>query len=391
MSSVFVRPRARLFRGHPWVLRHEVDHVTGEPRKGSLVTLKDKKNRILGTAIYNPESQIVARRISHRKERLDLDFFRRRLRRAAGWREKLPEIDPKLCRLVWSEADGLPGVIVDRYGEVLVLQQLTAAMDQAGAALVEALVEVFRPAAIIARNDAPVRRAEGLELVREVVHGAEPEPFEVDHRGLKLRVDLRAGQKTGLYLDQLDNWEQLAAHAAGKRVLDLFCNQGGFGLRAAQAGASAVLGVDISEDAVAAAAANAERNGLTDRCRFQSANCFDFLTGLEPELAWDIVVLDPPSFAPRKDKVAAALRGYKDLHLRVLRHLRPGGILATYSCSHHIDHDTFLEMIRDAAHDAKTGLRLLAAAPQRRDHPVDPLMPESEYLRGFLFEVVGGY
>lgn len=390
MASLFLRPRARWFHGHPWVLSHEVDHLTGEPQTGDIVSVKDKKNRPLGTAIFNPQSQIIGRRISRRKEKLNHDFFRRRISRALQWRESLPEIDNKLCRLIWSEADFLPGVILDSYQNVLVLQTLTAAMAQHQQEIVDVLVELLEPQAIIGRNDAPVRKAEGLPMVRELLYGSEPEPFVVTHGNLALEVDLSAGQKTGLYLDQLDNWNQLAPYTKNKRVLDLFCNQGGFALTAAQAGANKVLGVDISKEATAKASANATRNQLS-QCEFVTANCFDFLSSLAEEPNWDVIVLDPPSFAPRKNKVQDALRGYKDLHLRAFKHLRPGGILASYSCSHHIQQNLFLEMIASAANDAKTSIRKLDIAPQRRDHPVDPLMPESEYLRGFLFQVVGSF
>lgn len=389
MAGIIVNPRARIFHGHDWIYATEVRKVFGNPAPGAVVTLKDFKDRPLGVAIYNPGSRIVARRFSRRKQDLDLDFFRRRLERAANYRASLP-IDPKLMRLVWSESDGLPGVIVDRYGDCLVLQTLTLAMDQRKDLLVQALNEVFKPQAIVERNDNAMRPAEGLPLVNGLLQGEIPEQIEVAANGLRLQVDLLAGQKTGLYLDQLENHALVARLAEGRRVLDVFSHAGGFALACRRAGAKEVLGIEISAEAVAAARANAERNELS--IDFQEANAFDKLREWEKEgQRFDMVILDPPSFTRNKEKLNDALRGYKEIHLRALRLMEPGGILASFTCSHHLDQANFLEVIRAASVDAKRSLRRVAVYSQRADHPVIATIPETEYLRGFAFECIGAW
>ncbi len=392
MAGIVIRPRARIFHGHDWVYNTEVLKTFGNPEPGTVITLKDYKDRPLGTAIYNPQSQIVARRISRRKESLDLEFFRRRVQRALAWRKETRGLNMSLARLVWSEADGLPGVIVDRYGDHLVLQTLTLAMDRHKALLVEALVELLQPVSVVERNDNPVRLAEGLTQITGMLHGEPPAPFRVSSGGVSFQVDLLSGQKTGLYLDQLDNYAQLAPLARGRSVLDCFTNQGGFAIAAALAGATKVEAVDLSEDAIKAAKANAEASGVQDRVEAKVANVFDFLKDAEARaMEWDMIILDPPSFTKSKKTLGDALRGYKEIHLRALKLLRPGGFLATYCCSHHVSTADFRGVICDAAVDAKRTLRLVAYCPQRPDHPVVPTLPETEYLKGFIFEVVGGF
>ncbi len=393
MSGLVVKPRARIYHGHEWVYSSEVQKVFGDPQPGDVVSLKDFRDRRIGTAIYNPDSQIVARRFSRRKQDLDLDFFRRRFERALDWRVSSLKLGtlPALYRLAWSESDGLPGVIVDRYGDHFVLQTLTLAMDQRKNLITQALVDLFSPAGILERNDSPIRAAENLELdVNGVLYGAAPDPFPVDINGLKMEVDLMGGQKTGLYLDQLDNYAAVGELAKGKRVLDCFCNQGGFALHCARAGAAEVTAVDISEPAIETASRNAELNGLA--VNFTAANAFDFLKRLDGEKAqFDLIILDPPSFTRNRKAVKDALRGYKEIHLRALRLLSDHGTLATYSCSHHIGHDLFMEMICDAAVDARRTLRLLDRHSQRKDHPILPSLPESEYLKGYLLQTLPGW
>ncbi len=397
MASLYVKPRSRLFHGHCWVYQSDVSHVVGDAQPGDVIMLKDRNARPVGSAIYNPKSQIVARRFSHQKFDLDHEFFVRRLKRALSLRESL--FAQPLYRLVWSESDGLPGLIVDRYGDHCVVQTLTLAMDQRKAAIASALTEVIAPKSIIERNDAPIRQAEGLGLVTGVLAGEAPAPFQVTTPHGVFTVDLRGGQKTGLYLDQLDNYAAVAALAKGKRVLDVFCNQGGFALACAKAGAASVTGVDASENAVAAAKSNAEATGVTAICQFEATNAFDFLKAAEqaataqPEAPapYDLIVLDPPSFTRNKGSLKDAMRGYKEIHLRSLKLLRPGGLLSTYSCSHHVSRDDFSEMIIDAATDAKRTLRLVSFHSQRRDHPILAGIPETEYLKGFTWEVIGAW
>lgn len=390
MPGLVVKPRSRIFHGHDWVYASEVQKAFGNPVAGDVISLKDFKDRPLGTAIYNPESQIVARRFSRRKQQLDAEFFVRRLERAQKLRESLGFTEP-LYRLVWSEADGLPGVVIDRYGSHFVLQTLTLAMDRRKAIIVEAMQTCFgEDIVVVERNDSAIRKAEGLEPSTGVMAGEWNGPFEIDVNGLKQEIDLIEGQKTGIYLDQLDNYASVAALAKGKRVLDCFCNQGGFALHAAKAGAASVLAVDISATAVASTLENAARNELTVEA--EEANVFDFLK--EAETAgreFDLIVLDPPSFTKSRKSVSGAMRGYKEIHLRALKLLTREGILSTYSCSHHINEKEFFGMVCDASVDAKRTLRLIDRHSQRRDHPIIATIPETHYLKGFTFQNVGGF
>ncbi len=389
MAGVVVKPRARIYHGHEWVYASEIKKVFGDPSPGDVVSLKDFKDRPLGSGIYNPHSQIVVRRFSRQRQALDADFFRRRLERALDYRQTLA-LDPAALRLVWSESDGLPGVIVDRYGDHLVVQTLTLAMDQRKDALVEALRDVCEPKSIVERNDSPIRTAEGMELVKGVLWGDQPSPFTLEIDGLRHQIDVLEGQKTGLYLDQLANHQAVAAMAKGKRVLDVFSHHGGFALAAKKAGAARVEAIEISESAVAAACANADRNGL--EVEFTVANAFDALRQRESEKAtYDLIVLDPPSFTRNKGGLAGALRGYKEIHLRAMKLLEKGGVLATFTCSHHVDGKVFQEMIAGAAVDAKKTLRRIATYSQRADHPVIATLPETEYLRGAAYETMGGW
>jgi len=395
MAGIVIRPRSRIFHGHDWVYSSEVQKTFGNPKPGDVITLKDFKDRPLGSAIYNPDSQIIARRISRRKQDLDADFFRRRFQRAIELRERAEGVDPELCRLVWSEADGLPGVVIDRYGDHVVLQTLTLAMDQRKQLIAKTLVDLLNPASVIERNDSPIRKAEGLELVTGCLHGEVPEPFPVQVKALDLSLTatLGGGQKTGLYLDQLDSYAAVAKLAKGRRVLDMFCNQGGFALACAKAGAESVRAVDIAEEAVEIGRQNAARESLD--IDFRCANAFDFLKAEttrdgegDEDAQYDMVILDPPSFTRNKKALNEALRGYKEIHLRALKLLRPGGILATYACSYHVNWAVFLDVVNRASVDAKKNLRLIDRHGQRPDHPVIATLPETEYLKGYVFETM---
>ena len=387
MPGIVVKPRARIFHGHDWVYATEIRKLFGEPKAGDVISLKDYRDRPLGSAIYNPHSQIVARRISRRKQSLDREFFQRRIQQAIELRIS-SGIDLALARLVWSESDGLPGVIVDRYGEHLVLQTLTLAMYHQRELIADTLRELIAPASIILRNDSPMLAAEGLEQEVAMLHGERPGPFVVEapsvEGGVKFEIDLLDGQKTGLYLDQLDAHREVAKLAKGKRVLDCFCNQGGFALACAKAGAASVTAVDSSGPAIEAALRNAELNGVT--LNAVQHNAFDFLKHCEEQ--YDLVILDPPSFTKNKKSLNNAMRGYKEIHLRGIKLLDRGGILATYCCSHHATREIFLENIVSASVDAKRTLRLVANHGQRLDHPVIPAIPETEYLKGFVLQLM---
>ena len=388
MPGIVVRPRARIFHGHDWVYSNEVLKTFGDPAPGDIISLKDGRDRPLGSAIYNPKSQIVARRFSRRKQDLDLDFFSRRISQAMAAREKLNALrNPG--RLVWSESDGLPGVIIDRYGSHIVLQSLTLGMDQRKALICDAIRQRCAPESIIERNDVPIRKAEGMELVAGTLYGPVPRDLEIQVAGLGFQIQLLTGQKTGFYLDQIDNYGEVARLSGGLDVLDCFSNQGAFALACAQAGAKSVTAVEINSELVAAIEKNAQRNNL--HLTAIAANVFDYLTSLpEREARFDLVILDPPSFARTKETLGSAWRGYKEIHLRALQLLSPEGFLVTFSCSHHVSREMFLEMIVQASVDAKRSVRILKYLSQPLDHPILPHLPETEYLKGFILQALPG-
>lgn len=391
MAGLVIKPRARILHGHDWVFSGEILKAFGSPVDGDVVSLKDGKDKLLGSAIYNSKSQIVARRFSRKRQDLDLDFFQRRIAQAVEYRARRG-VDLRLCRLVWSESDGLPGVIVDRYGEHLVLQTLTLAMDQRKELIVEALNggnTQLAPHSIIERNDAPVRRAEGLELKTGLLKGEAPGEIEITIDGLRFAIDLQHAQKTGFYLDQLPHYRSVAQHAKGRRVLDCFSNQGGFALASARAGAEMVIGVEASAESLAAARANAERNGL--KVNWVEQDVFEFLRAAEKaEAQYDLIILDPPSFTKTKGGLHNAMRGYRELHLRAFKLLSKAGVLATFSCSHHVGEAAFAQTIADALVDARRSARRLHRFEQAPDHPILPTLPETEYFKGVLLEMMPG-
>lgn len=386
MAGIVVKPRARILHGHDWVFSSEVLKVFGDPADGDVISLRDGKDRLIGSAIYNSKSQIVARRFSRRKQDLDLDFFKRRIAQAAEYRARRG-VDPKLCRIVWSESDGLPGVIIDRYGEHFVLQTLTLAMDMRKELIAQAIVDLFQAKNIIERDDAPVRQAEGLEARTGILSGAATSKIKIDINDIKFDVDLLHGQKTGFYLDQKHNYGIIAQYARGRRVLDCFTSQGAFALACASAGASEVTGVEANTESLEAARENAERNQL--RVQWKEQDVFQFLRGAEKmESQYDLIVLDPPSFTRTKSGVRDAMRGYRELHVRAFKLLSKNGLLATFSCSHHVNENAFAQMIADALVDARRSARRLRRFEQSPDHPVLPTLPETEYFKGVLLEMM---
>jgi 23S rRNA (cytosine1962-C5)-methyltransferase len=389
MAGIVVKPRARMLHGHDWVFSSEVLKVFGKPADGDVISLKDGRDHLIGSAIYNSKSQIVARRFSRRKQDLDLDFFNRRIAQAAEYRARRA-MDPKLCRVVWSESDGLPGVIVDRYGDHFVLQTLTLAMDMRKDLIAQAIVDLFGDTVmIIERNDAPVRRVEGLELRSGALRGDASPQSEIEIDGLRFEVDLLRGQKTGFYLDQKQNYEVVAQYAKNKRVLDCFTNHGAFALGCARAGATAVTGVEESSQNIAAAKRNTARNGL--KVEWTEQDVFQFLRAAEKAQAqYDLIVLDPPSFTKTKGGVGGAMRGYRELHVRAFKLMSRNGVLATFSCSHHVSENAFAQVIADALVDARRSARRLRRFEQAPDHPVLPTLPETEYLKGVLLEMMPG-
>jgi len=337
--------------------------------------------------MYNSKSQIVARRFSRRRQDLDQDFFRRRIAQASEYRDRR-NIDTKLRRVIWSESDGVPGVIIDRYGDDFVLQTLALGMDLRKDLIANAMVDVFGDIAVIERNDAPVRKTEGLELRSGVLRGA-PSQRSVEVGGVELEVDLLRGHKTGLYLDQKQNYGIVADYARDRRILDCFTNQGAFALICARAGATEVTAIEENAENIAGAKRNAARNQL--KVKWVQQDVFQFLRGAEKAGAqYDLIVLDPPSFTRTRSGVRDALRGYRELHMRAFKLLAKDGLLATFSCSHHVDNAAFLQTITDALVDARRSARRLRRFEQAADHPVLPTIPESEYFRGFVLEMMPG-
>jgi 23S rRNA (cytosine1962-C5)-methyltransferase len=419
MAGIIVKPRARILHGHDWVFTSEVLKTFGKPNDGDVISLKDPRDKLIGSAIYNSKSQIVARRFSRQRQDLDLDFFKRRITQASEYRDRR-NVNPRLRRIVWSESDGLPGIILDRYLDYFVLQTQTLAMDLRKALIVKAIKEIFCRAStplaveksmagdppsfhyraasgpplqsitIIERNDSPVRTAEELELRCAVLEGETPPGrITIEIGRLKFDVDLLHGQKTGFYLDQRDNYPVVAEFAHDRRVLDCFANQGAFALMCAKAGAADVAAVEKSSDNVSAGKENVERNGL--KVRWIEHDVFTFLRGAEKaEAEYDLIILDPPSFTKTKGGLHDALRGYRELHVRAFKLLSKNGLLATFSCSHHVSETVFAKTIADALVDARRSARRLRRFHQALDHPVLPTIPETEYFKGFLLEMMPG-
>ena len=367
----------RIRGGHPWIYRSDVVDATGtEP--GIVVNVRGPRNRDLGHALFSDQSQITLRMISRDDRVIDTAFWRERLERAISFREIL-EIDATAYRLIHGEADLLPSLVVDRYGDYLVMQALSQGMDRLTPALVPLLVELTEAKGVLARNDPKVRLLEGLEQKVEVVHGAVPETISVREAGVTYDVDPWRGQKTGLFLDQRENREAAARYAHGA-LLDCFSYNGGFALALAPRGRT-VEALDVSADAVARITANATANGITN-VTAREANVFDELRRLEREGArYDTVVLDPPAFAKNKASIQNALAGYKEINLRALRLLAPGGYLITCSCSYNVDEGMFAQAVFEASVDAHVPVTVVEKRMQGRDHPVLLGVPETYYLK----------
>ena len=384
VASLKLKPNAnsRVLAGHPWVFANECEALLPAEHDGEVVECRDRTGRFLGTGIYNSKSQIVWRRLSRDRVALDEAWLRPALERAVASRAGLGDFK----RLVWSESDDLPGIVVDQFGDTLVAQIQTLAMEKRSALFSDLLAAATGAKEIIFRNDANIRKLEGLPVEVHTRSGQAWEPRWVKIDGFDYWLDLQAGQKTGFYLDQRAQHPLVAKYCAGKRVLDAFCNQGPFALHAARAGATKVLGLDSAEDAIAAARRNAERNEV--KAEFGVANVFDWLNDASRagEPLWDVIILDPPPFAKSKSALEGALRGYKEINLRALQRLAPGGILATYTCSHHMQDAELRGVLADAAADAKRKVRVLEFCHQPPDHPVLVTMMESEYLRGYIVQ-----
>ena len=388
MARVILRKtrETRVRGGHPWVYASEIERVEGEFENGDVVEVVSSKGTLMGRAFYNPRSQISLRMLTLRDEPVDRALFERRVRDAWTYRRLL--CDPDSCRLIFSESDGLPGLVVDKFGDVLVMQTLCLGIDRLKDMLADILMEVVRPRGIYERNDVPVRRLEGMEQITGLLRGEVPDRVEMYENGLKFLVDVKNGQKTGFFLDQKENRAAIAPLCPGARVLDCFCHNGSFSLHAAKYGAQSVLGVDISEEALEVARENAQNNRL-DNVAFEAHNCFDHLRELtDAGEKFDLVILDPPAFTKTRAAVESALRGYKEINLRGLKLVRPGGFLVTCSCSQHVSAEAFQDMINQAVRDAKKRVRMVEYRTQGKDHPILPASPETKYLKCMVLQVV---
>lgn len=452
MASVILSRsrKKRLEAGHPWIFKNEIETVEGEPQPGAVVEVYDHVRRFLASGYYNPQSQITVRVLDYKPlPDMDSAWFRERFERCRDHRARFVP-GAEACRLVYGEADGLPGLIVDRFGSVLVVQILTLGMDVHREALVAALVDVFRPAGIYERSDVPIRELEGLEQRTGVLYGDCPRHVLIEENGLKLEVDIAEGQKTGYFFDQRENRASIAplmtgwgrrsgiqvrpvtgddgkerlipTNASGKEVtfpywdgatvLECFSHTGSFTLHACKYGAKKVTCLDISEHAIDSARRNVALNGFEDRVEFVVADAFDYLRkqvqGLEERKlrggqssakvdtskkltsesrTWDVVILDPPAFAKTKSAIEGACRGYKDINLHGMKLVNEGGYLVTASCSYHVRPDLFLETIHAAAVDADKQLRLVDFRGAGKDHPQLLGVDEGNYLKFAVFEV----
>ncbi|HEV8242817.1 MAG TPA: class I SAM-dependent rRNA methyltransferase [Nitrospirales bacterium] len=378
----------RLLAGHPWIYRNELQGWPASAEPGDLADVHDSRGHFLGRGYINPRSAIVIRLLAHDRASIDLGFFIHRIREAQAWRDRM--LEPRATyRVVHGEADGMPGLIVDRYGEAVAIQILTAGMERRRELILHALEEVLHPRTIVARDDSPMRDREGLSRERSVVRGELPPSLTVPINGLAVTIDLLEGQKTGLFLDQIDNYRLLERVADGAEVLDCFCYTGLWGLHAARYGAARVTGIDQSAPAIKEATELAKQNGLADRCTFRVGNVFDELKERDRRReAFDLVILDPPAFVKTRTRLQEALAGYKEINLRAMRLLRPKGFLITCSCSYHLNAEPFRHLLWDAARDVRRAVRVVVQSTQGRDHPILLGMPESEYLKCFVLQVL---
>ena len=384
-QAIKLKPNAnsRVLNGHPWVFANEVDALLPASSDGQVVECRDRTGRFLGSGIYNSRSQIIWRRLSRERVALDEAYIKKALEAAIGQRGQMAS---PFKRLVWSESDELPGIVVDQFGDTLVVQIQTLAMDQHAGLIGDLLTQLTGAVEIIFRNDSNLRKLEGLAPEVHTRSGKNWEPRWANIDGFDYWLDLQGGQKTGCYLDQRLQHAAVAKYAKGRRVLDAFCNQGSFAMHCVRAGATMVRGLDSAFDAIGQAKKNAERNNV--QAEFVGINVFDWFTGQrEAAPAWDLIILDPPPFAKSKSALDNALRGYKELNLRAMKALTPGGILATYTCSHHMQDAELRSVLAEAANDAKRRVQIIEWCNQPPDHPVLVTMPESEYLRGYILRV----
>lgn len=387
MAEVAVtrKGQERLADGHLWIYRADIELRDQEPEEGEIVRVKARKGPFLGLAFYSTKSLIALRMISWRDDKIDKNFWRKRLQAAANLRGQIVG-DAQAYRLIHGDGDLIPSLIIDRYGDHFVIQTLSQATERLKDLWVELIKELFAPQSIIERNDVKVRNLEGLTEQRGMLYGELPEQLIVEQHGVKYYVDAIGGQKTGLFLDQRENHFAAQNYARG-RALDCFTFVGGFALNMGKK-AEQVLGLDVSAAAVTEAKRNAELNGASN-VQFQEVNVFDQIKDFEnARERFDTIVLDPPAFAKNRSSVPAAVRGYKEINLRAMKLLNPGGILISCSCSFNVGEEMFLDILKAAANDAGKRVQILEKRMQSRDHPVLMTVPESYYLKCIVMRVL---
>ncbi len=389
MQTVHLKPgkERRILKGHRWIFSNEIADSLANFEPGHWVKVFTAKGTYLGSGYLNPSSLITVRLVCLPGQEPNKDFFFSLLRNADHRRSRTLYPASACYRVVFGESDGLPGLVVDRYGDVIVYQVTTLGMTKLEQLFQELLIDLYGPSAVVFRNDIQVRELEGLPLNKGVVHGAIPEEHWVSVEDLALHTDVINGQKTGHYLDQRDNRRALIPWVRGKKVLDLFCYSGAWGLTAAMGGAAEVIGVDRSATAIAQAQGNAVKNRLEAVTTFVEQDVFQYLKGI-PRGAFDIIVLDPPAFAKTKKSLPEAKKGYTDVNRRALLGLKQGGLLVSCSCSHHLSEETFREVLLQAAQASGRQLRLIEARGQAKDHPMLLAMPETSYLKCLFLQVI---
>ncbi len=387
-SKVYLIPgkEKRVYSRHPWVFRSDIHHTEGQCAPGDVVSIYSDKGRFLAKAFYNPNSQIALRILTWQDEEIDRAFIFRRVHDAVEYRRTFADL--RSCRLIFAESDRLPALIADVFGNTVVIQCMSLGMERFKQDVIDAIVEEIHPDGIWERDDIPVRKLEGMEMKTGLLYGNVPDRVEMTENGIRFLVDVKEGQKTGFFLDQKENRAAIAPFVKNKKVLDCFTHTGSFALHAAHYGAADVTGVDISDYACEFATENARLNGFGDNVRFIAANAFDLLSEQSKSgQKYDVIILDPPAFTKTRSAVESALRGYKEINLRAMKMVVPGGYLVSCSCSQHVTPDLFKKMIQDAAYDARVSLRQVEFRSQGKDHPILPAAPETEYLKCGIYQV----
>jgi 23S rRNA (cytosine1962-C5)-methyltransferase len=389
MAKIFLRKKisSRIADGHPWIFGNEIGDEDGNYEPGDIVDVFSSNGSFVGRGYINPASQIKVRLLTrNQQEPINDEFFLNRITKAWNYRKKLGYTEN--CRLIFGEADELPALIIDKFNDYLVIQTLSLGIERWKDAIVKALQTVFNPKGIYERNDVPVRELEGMKQQK----GFLTEPFDtniiIKENGLKFHVDIENGQKTGYFLDQQDNRRAISQVVEGADVLEAFCYTGTFSMHAAKYGAKSVLGLDISDFAIQTARRNAELNGYQDICKFQHVNAFDVLKQWVKEgKRYDTVILDPPAFTKSRENIQKAVTGYKEINLRGMKLLKPGGFLVTASCTNLVPPELFLKTIEMAAKDARKTIRQVSWQTQAADHPILWNVPNTQYLKFLIVEV----